>query len=346
MSSEKCLRKVDRGILSVIGQTPLIELDRHIDLAGGRLYAKLEAFNPGGSAKDRPARAMIESGIAKGLVRRGTTIIESTSGNMGIGLAQVCRYYDLPLICVVDPRTQPQNLAIMKAYGAQVDVVSTPLRGDYLRARLARVCHLLETTTNSFWPNQYANPENPRAHRTGTIAEIDRQLQGDYDYVFVAVSSTGTLQGCQQFLQSRGRRAKLVAIDAVGSVLFGGTPGRRLIPGLGAGRVPPLARGGVHSDVLRVSDIDCVVECRRLAYREAILVGGSGGGVLSAICAMRNQLAGKTVVAVLHDSGTRYLDTVFDDEWVETNLGLTAEELASLVHNEKSVSMKARRTCP
>ncbi|MEW4563178.1 2,3-diaminopropionate biosynthesis protein SbnA [Bremerella sp. JC770] len=337
--------QIDSSILSAIGSTPLVELKRHINLAGGRLYAKLEGFNPGGSAKDRPARAIIESAMAAGLIAPGTTIIESTSGNMGIGLAQVCRYYDLPLICVVDPRIQPQNMAILKAYGAQVDMVSQPLRGDYLRARLARVCHLLATTPNSFWPNQYANPENPRAHRTGTIDEIDQQLQGDYDYVFVAVSSTGTLQGCQQFLQSHGRRAQLVAVDAVGSVLFGGSPGRRLIPGLGAGQVPPLARDGVQADVLRVSDAQCVVECRRLAHREAILVGGSAGGVLSAIRARSNQLTGKTVVAILHDSGTRYLDTVFNDEWVETNLGLSAEELASLIHADELVSMEARQMC-
>lgn len=333
------------GILSAIGRTPLVELTRHISLAGGRLYAKLEGFNPGGSAKDRPARAIIESAMSAGHIAPGTTIIESTSGNMGIGLAQACRYYDLPLICVVDPRIQPQNLAILKAYGAQVDMVSEPLRGDYLRARLARVCHLLATTPNSFWPNQYANPENPRAHCRGTIDEIDQQLLGDYDYVFVAVSSTGTLQGCQQFLQSHGRRAELVAVDAVGSVLFGGSPGRRLIPGLGAGQVPPLARNRVHADVLRVSDVECVVECRRLAHREAILVGGSGGGVLSAIRASRNQLAGKTVVAILHDSGTRYLDTVFNDTWVEANLGLSAEELASLVHTDELVSTEARQMC-
>jgi len=339
-------QQIDTGILSAIGSTPLVELTRHISLAGGHLYAKLEGFNPGGSAKDRPARAIIESAMSAGLIAPGTTIIESTSGNMGIGLAQVCRYYDLPLICVVDPRIQPQNLSILKAYGAQVDMVTKPLRGDYLRARLARVCHLLATTPNSFWPNQYANPENPRAHRTGTIDEIDQQLMGNYDYVFVAVSSTGTLQGCQQFLQSHGRRAQLVAVDAVGSVLFGGSPGRRLIPGLGAGQVPPLARDGVQADVLRVSDAQCVVECRRLAHREAILVGGSAGGVLSAIRARSNQLAEKTVVAILHDSGTRYLDTVFNDEWVETNLGLTAEELASLVHTDELVSMEARQMCP
>lgn len=336
--------RADAGILSAVGSTPLIELARLMDLAGGRLHAKLEAFNPGGSAKDRPAKAMIESAMAAGLVGPATTIIESTSGNMGIGLAQTCRYYDLPLVCVVDPRTQPQNLAILRAYGAQVDVVSTPLGGDYLRARLARVCHLLETTPNSFWPNQYANPENPCAHRVGTIAEIDKQLRGAYDYVFVAVSSTGTLQGCQRFLQSRGSSAEVIAVDSVGSVLFGGASGRRLIPGLGAGRVPPLARDGEHVEVRRVSDVDCVVECRRLAHREAILAGGSGGGVLSAIRSMRNQLAGKTVVAVLHDSGTRYLDTVFDDAWVEANLGLSAEVLASLVHSEEPASMEARQS--
>ncbi|MCO6046381.1 2,3-diaminopropionate biosynthesis protein SbnA [Aeoliella sp. ICT_H6.2] len=331
------------GILSTIGRTPLVELTRYCPLSGGHLYAKLEAFNPGGSAKDRPARSMLEAAMAAGLVTKGTTIIESTSGNMGIGLAQVCRYHKLPLICVVDPRTQSQNLAMLRAYGAQVDVVTTPIRGDFLHARLARVCYLLETTPNSFWPNQYANPANPRAHCTGTISEIDDQLQGAYDYVFVAVSSTGTLQGCQELLKSRGRRAKLIAVDAFGSVLFGGSAGRRLIPGLGAGRIPPLARESRNTEVRRVSDLDCVIECRRLAHREAILAGGSGGGVLSAIRSMWNQLDGKTVVAVLHDSGTRYLNTIFDDAWVEANLGVSAGELASLVHSDEPISMEARQ---
>ncbi|TWT90285.1 putative siderophore biosynthesis protein SbnA [Pseudobythopirellula maris] len=336
-------RPSGNGILSAIGWTPLVELTRHIELSGGHLHAKLEAFNPGGSAKDRPAKQMIETAMAAGLVHEGTTVIESTSGNMGIGLAQACRYYKLPLICVVDPRTQPQNLAMLKAFGAQVDMVTTPLQGDFLRARLARLCHLLETTPNSFWPNQYANLENPRAHQTGTIAEIDEQLGGAYDYIFVAVSSTGTLQGCQEFLQAHGRQARLIAVDAAGSVLFGGSPGPRLIPGLGAGRVPPLARDNMQTQVQRVSDLDCVVECRRLAYREAILAGGSGGGVLSAIRRMREQLAGQTVVAVLHDSGTRYLDTVYDDVWVEANLGLAADELASLVHADDQIPVEARQ---
>lgn len=323
-------QKPFNGILEAIGQTPLVRLRRHIDLEAGRLYAKLESLNPGGSAKDRPAAEIIAAAQSEGLVGPHTTVIESTSGNMGIGLAQACRYHRLRLICVVDSRIQPQNLAMLRALGAEVEIVDQPIAGDLLRARLARVCRLLETVPDSFWPNQYANLANPRSHQLGTMREIDEALDGDFDYVFVATSSTGTIRGCQDYLRLHRRRAKLVAVDAVGSVLFDGTAGTRLLPGLGAGRVPALARGRTYDAVCRVSDLDCVVECRRLAEREAILVGGSGGGVLAAIRSMQAQLAGKICVAILHDSGTRYLDTVFSDRWVAEHFKLSADQLAEL----------------
>ncbi len=315
------------SILDAIGSTPLVQLRRYLDRSDVKLYAKIEAFNPGGSAKDRPARRMIEEAIESGHIDQNTTIIESSSGNMGIGLAQVCRYYGLRLICVVDPNAQPQNVAIMRALGAEIDLVTEPMQGDFLAARLARVCELLETIDGSYWPNQYSNRQNPKAHQLGTIREIDEALWGQMDYLFVATSSTGTASGCRDYLRKHGRDTEVVAVDAEGSVLFGGVPGRRRIPGLGAGRMPRLARGQSFDHVERVSDLDCVVGCRRMADREAILVGGSAGGVLESIRAMQDDLAGKTCVAVLHDSGTRYLDTVFNDQWVFESLRCTRDEI-------------------
>ncbi len=324
------------GVLNVIGNTPLVRFRRYLDRTDVELFAKLESGNPGGSAKDRPARQMLESAIERGEVDPASTIIESSSGNMGIGLAQACRYHGLRFICVVDPNAQSQNVAIMRALGAEIELVTEPVNGDFLTARLARVWDLLETTPNSYWPNQYANSENPISHELGTIREIDEALEGDLDYLFVATSSTGTAQGCRNYLQSRGRKTRVVAVDAVGSVLFGGTPGRRRIPGLGAGREPSLARNQTFARVVRVSDLDCIVGCRRAAQREAILLGGSAGGVLETVRSLQDTLTGKRCAAILHDSGTRYLDTVFDDDWVATTIGVSPDDIARRVNSVDS----------
>ena len=322
------------GIVDAIGSTPLVRFRRYLDAGDVDLIVKLEALNPGGSAKDRPAKRMIEEALQQGVIDQSTTIIESSSGNMGIGLAQVCRYHGLRLICVVDPKAQAQNIAIMKALGATIRLVTEPLDDDFLAARLAVVAELLETVENSFWPNQYANLDNPLAHEAGTIREIDKALGGRLDHLFVATSSTGTARGCRDYLEQRRRRTRVIAVDADGSTLFDGKAGPRKISGMGAGKLPELARGQTFDRVMRVSDLRCVVGCRRAAAREAFLVGGSGGGVLEAIRTMQHELAGKTVVAILHDSGSRYLETVFDDDWVERELGCSPADLQTQVEGE------------
>ncbi|WP_436717814.1 2,3-diaminopropionate biosynthesis protein SbnA [Roseiconus lacunae] len=332
---------IHNGVLDAIGHTPLIRLRRYLDRNDIDLIVKFEAANPGGSAKDRPAKNMIDVALARRQITHQSTIIESSSGNMGIGLAQACRYHGLPFICVVDPRAQQQNIRMIEALGGTIEYVHTPIEGDFLKARLARVCQLLERIPNSYWPNQYANVANPEAHFHGTIAEIDQALGGQFDALFVATSSTGTIQGCQEYLRMRGRDAKVYAVDAEGSVLFGGSHGPRQIPGLGAGRVPPLAKSTCVDRVLRVDDLQCVVGCRRAAEREAMLVGGSAGGVLEAIRELGNSprgngLRGKRCVAVLHDSGCRYLDTVFNDRWVETNLHCSPERLRLLIQGTQT----------
>lgn len=326
------------GVLEAIGNTPLIRLSRYLDDPSIDLLVKLESANPGGSAKDRPARQMLEHARNTGRIDGDTVIIESSSGNMGIGLAQACRYHDLDFVCVVDPHAQPQNIAIMRALGARIETVTREVGGSFLGARLERVQQLQREIPNSFWPNQYANRQNAIAHDLGTIREIDRQLQGEFDYLFVATSSTGTAQGCRRFLHDHHRQTKIIAVDAVGSVLFGGIPGPRHIPGLGAGREPALARHQSFDGVFRVSDVECVVGCRRAVIREALLVGGSAGGVLEAIRTMQDELAGSRCVAILHDSGTRYLDTVFDDGWVETVLDVRPEELAHRINQPACVA--------
>ena len=324
------------NVLDAIGSTPLICLNRYFAESGGTVYAKLEALNPCGSAEDRPAKRMIEEGISSGQIKHGTIVVESSSGNMGIGLAQACRYYGLEFICVVDPQAQQQNLRIIAALGGRIEQVTEPVDGSYLLARNARVNEIVNEIDEAFWPNQYANRHNSLAHQNSTIQEIDDALAGEVDYLFVATSSTGTASGCRDYLRSRGRKTKVIAVDAVGSALFGGKIGKRLIPGLGSSKILPLARGQIFDDVIRVNDLDCVVGCRRTAHHEALLIGGSSGGVLEAIRSYSSRLTGKTCVAILHDSGTRYLDTVFSDAWVRENLGKDPKEIDDLVMQRAS----------
>lgn len=319
------------GVLAAIGATPLVALHRFLDEPDIHAWAKLEAGNPGGSAKDRPAARIIEDALAGGLVEPGATVIESSSGNMGVGLAQACRYHGLHLICVVDSRAHANNLATMRALGAEVRVVSRPdpETGDLLAARLKLVEHLHSVTPGSFWPNQYANESNPAAHAEGTMREIDEALGGDLDYLFVATSTTGTLRGCSDHLRAAGRRTKVVAVDAVGSALFGGLRGERELPGFGAGVETELSRSAQYDFLVRVSGLDCVAGCRRLVEREAILAGASAGGVATALRLMAPTMEpGSRCALIFHDGGVGYLDTVYDDLWVAEHLGCGKDELA------------------
>jgi cysteine synthase A len=315
---------MDEGILATIGNTPLVRLNRVFEDSQFRLFAKLEGFNPGGSAKDRPALNILKEAMEAGEVNSETVIVESSSGNLGIGLAQACRYFGLRFICVVDPKTTQQNISILKAYGAEVDLVSKPdpVTGEFLQARINRVQELLQSIENSFWPNQYANLANAQAHYKTTMHEIATALGGEVDYLFCATSTCGTLRGCAEYARDHGLRTKIFAVDAVGSVIFGGRPAKRLIPGHGAARRPELYQPGLADECIHVTDLDCVVGCRRLVRREAILVGGSAGGVLMAVDLVKDRIPrGATCVAIFHDRGERYLDTIYSDEWVEEHFG-------------------------
>jgi 2,3-diaminopropionate biosynthesis protein SbnA len=322
------------GILGAIGDTPLVALRRYLSRPHVDAWAKLECSNPGGSAKDRPATRMIEDALAAGLIGSGTTIVESSSGNMGVGLAQACRYHGLRLIVVVDERAHSSGVRAMRALGADVRVVRRPdaETGDLLVARLDAVQRLLAEIPDSYWPDQYANESNSAAHAAGTMREIDEALDGDLDYLFVATSTTGTLRGCGDYLRDNGRSTRLVAVDSTGSALFGGSRGRRVVPGFGAGVETGLSADADFDALVRVSDLECVIGCRRLAAREAILAGGSSGGVAFALEATAASMApGSRCAAILPDGGAAYLDTVYDDAWVERELGCTPARLAERI---------------
>ena len=222
----------------------------------------------------------------------------------------------------------------MQALGADVRVVSHPdhASGDLLAARLKLVRELCETMPLPFWPNQYANEANPRAHAEGTMREIDEALDGRLDYLFVATSTTGTLRGCWDYLRDNDRQTRVIAIDSAGSALFGGTRGPRLLPGLGAGVSSELSRAARCDSLVRVDDLDCVVGCHRLVDREAIFAGASSGGVVFALDALAYSMpSGSRCAVIFPDGGAGYLDTVYNASWVEEHLGCSADRLAALV---------------
>jgi N-(2-amino-2-carboxyethyl)-L-glutamate synthase len=316
-----------QGILAAIGDTPLIELQRAIPGAPFRLFAKLESLNPGGSAKDRPAHYILRHALASGRIRPGAVVVESSSGNMGIGLAQACRVYGLRFICVIDPKTAPQNVRLLELYGAEIDWVREPdpVSGEFLQARIARVGHLLSEISGSFWPNQYANEMNSMAHYETTMHEIASVLKGEVDFLFCATSTCGTITGCAEYVRDHGMRTEIIAVDAIGSRIFATEPAPRFILGFGAGFRPSLCRTDLVSRCVHVSDIDCVTGCRSLLRREGLLVGGSSGGVLAAVERLRDVIPpGAQCVMILADRGERYLDTVYSDDWVCEHLGLAS----------------------
>jgi cysteine synthase A len=338
------LRAPSDGIVAAIGDTPLVRLRRLLLRPDIDVWAKLESANPGGSAKDRPAARMIEDALAQGLVDVGTTVVESSSGNMGIGLAQACRYHGLQLICVVDARAHATSVRAMRALGADVRVVNEPdpETGDLLVARLNLVQRLLVEIPDSFWPDQYGNESNPAAHAEGTMREIDEALDGQLDYLFVATSTTGTVRGCGDYLRENGRATRVVAVDSVGSALFGGLRGTRRLPGFGAGVETPLSAGAEIDDLVRVSDLACVIGCRRLAAREALLAGASSGGVAFALAAAAADMPpGSRCAAIFPDGGSGYLETIYDDDWVERELGCDAVRLADLAGEGVFASLPA-----
>ena len=308
---------IKQSIVSMIGNTPLVQLSRIMDV-DFRLYAKLEGFNPGGSIKDRPALNLIESGMQSGAINAETTIIESSSGNLGIGLAQICAYYGLRFICVVDSKTTRTNLDILRAFNAEVNVVTEADAGtrELLQARIDRVQALCEEIPNSYWPNQYTNIENARAHYV-TMREILAELDHKVDYLFCATSSCGTLRGCAEYAMKHSPQTTIIAVDAMGSVIFGNKPQKRLIPGHGSAINPPLLCPELVHQCVHVTDWDCVVGCRQLVHYESLLVGGSSGAILMAVRRMAAEIpAGANCVMIFPDRGERYLDTIYSDEWV------------------------------
>ena len=317
--------RMSAGILGAIGGTPLVRLEKLFRDEKFECFAKLEGLNPGGSAKDRPSVAIVERALQIGEIDANTLIVEASSGNTGIGLAQACAYHGLRFLCLVDPKVTQTNIDILNAYGAEVEMISEPdpESGELLPAKLNRINEILATVPNSFWVNQYDSMENSGAHYRSTVKEILRDLDGKIpDYLFVATATCGTIRGCLDFMIDNNYPTKVIAVDALGSQIFADCKHERLVPGFGSAICPSLTpKEGLYR-CLHITDTECVVGCRQLVQKEAILAGGSSGGVIAAIQRMSDEFPeNATVVALLPDRGERYLDTIYSDEWVRDNVG-------------------------
>lgn len=317
MAVDTLTESVAESVFECVGKTPVVALNRLFPEADVEVIAKLELMNPGGSMKDRSARYIVECGLREGSIGPGSHLVESSSGNFGIALAIAARIHGLRFTCVLDPKAAPANVAILRHLGAEVDLVSEPDEmGGYLHTRIRRVREIVAGSRGAIWINQYANDRNWQAHYHGTGAELTRQLVHPPSYLFGAVSTTGSLLGCSRRLRESFPELRVIAVDAVGSVIFGGSPGRRDVPGIGASRVPELLAPAEIDDVVHVNDFETAVGCRDLLAAEGIFAGGSTGAVVAAI---RRMLPGLPrpcrVVAVFPDRGDRYLDLVYDDDW-------------------------------
>ena len=295
----------------LIGRTPLLELT-HIERKFGlnaRILAKLEYFNPGGSVKDRVALAMIDDAEAKGALKPGSVIIEPTSGNTGIGLASVAAARGYRIIIVMPETMSVERRQIMKAYGAEL-VLTEGAKG--MKGAIAKAEELAKEIPGSFVPGQFVNPANPKAHFETTGPEIWADTDGQVDYFVAGVGTGGTVTGVGRYLKSQNAAVKVVAVEPKSSaVLSTGVAGAHKIQGIGAGFVPEVLDTAVYDEIIAVADEDAFRLGRELGRSEGVLVGISSGAALWAAIelAKRPANAGKTIVALLPDTGDRYLST-------------------------------------
>ena len=295
----------------LIGHTPLLELT-HIEAAEGlqaKILAKLEYFNPAGSVKDRIAKAMIDDAEAKGVLKPGSVIIEPTSGNTGIGLASVAAARGYRIIIVMPETMSVERRQLMKAYGAEL-VLTDGAKG--MKGAIAKADELAKEIPNAFVPGQFVNPANPAAHKATTGPEIWEDTDGEVDIFVAGVGTGGTVTGVGDYLKSQNPNVKVVAVEpATSPVLSKGVAGAHKIQGIGAGFVPDVLDTRIYDEVIPVANEDAFTTGKLVGHKEGVLVGiSSGAAVWAAIeLAKRPENAGKTIVALLPDTGDRYLST-------------------------------------
>ena len=312
------------------------EDELYVDLRsifGHSLFLKCEGFNFAGSIKLKAASEMVEIAERDAVLTPGSVLVESSSGNLGVALSMIAASKGYRFLCVTDSRCNLSTRRLMEALGSQVHIITEPdADGGFLGARINYVRALSATDDRYVWLNQYTHPGNWTAHHRTTAPAIARHFPR-LDVLFVGAGTTGTLMGCARYFREWHRPVRIVAVDSVGSVTFGGAPGRRMIPGLGTSVRPPLLDEAYVDEVVRVEEADTIRACHRLA-RSGFLFGGSTGTVVSGAMGWLAQHDGRelTAAAIAPDLGERYLDTVYQTNWLQDLYGedvLNSDELAA-----------------
>ncbi|MEL6635522.1 MAG: 2,3-diaminopropionate biosynthesis protein SbnA [Bacteroidota bacterium] len=322
-SSPPTLQASCHSVLETVGNTPMITLEME-DFPHLQIYSKLEALNPTGSVKARGACFILNKELDNGRINQQTTIIESSSGNFGLALAAYCKKLSLKFICVVDPLISPYNKMLIQQYGATIEQVHHPDKnGGYLLNRIARVKELMGEIDNSYWVNQYGNVLNANGyyHTLGReiCAEVDH-----LDYAFLGVSSGGTITGISRRLKESFPQIQVIAVDIVGSVIFGDRPRKRYIPGIGSSMVPSIIQHACIDDFIRIKETDTILGCIELIRRHQLFLGGSSGSVFAAIKNYFTQYPNPrplNVLVLFPDGGEKYVDTVYNERWCKDTFG-------------------------
>ena len=315
------------NILETMGNTPLVRINRMAAGLKPKIYAKLEYFNPGGSVKDRIGVRMIDEAEKKGWLKPGGTIIEGTSGNTGIGLALVAALRGYKMIFTITDKQSREKINLLKALGAEVIVCPTAVEPEDPRSYYSVTAKLAKEIPNSYNPNQYANPENPRTHLLTTGPEIWRDTDGKITHFVAGMGTGGTISGVGKYLKEQNKKVKIVGVDPIGSLYYEKIKHNRIgkaktyvVEGIGEDFFPTTMDLKIVDDVLQAPDKDCFVATRKLARLEGILTGGSGGAAIWGGLKYAEKLTEKDFMVILiPDTGMRYLSKVYNEEWMREN---------------------------
>jgi cystathionine beta-synthase len=334
------------NILETMGNTPLIRLNRITKDLPAEIYVKADYLNPGGSVKDRIAVSMIDEAERKGLLKPGGTIIEGTSGNTGVGLALVAAVRGYKVVFTITDKQSREKIDLLKAFGAEVIVCPTAVEPEDPRSYYSVAKKLAREIPNAFYPNQYENPMNPEAHYRSTGPEIWSDSEGAITHFVCGMGTGGTINGVGRFLKEKKPDVKIIGVDPVGSLYYEyaktgkiGKAKTYVVEGIGEDIFPGTMDFKVLDDVIQVNDEECFVWARRLAKREGIFVGGSAGGCVSAALRIAKDCKkGDFIVALMPDTGSRYLSKVFNDGWMREHgyadaaVTLTAADVIRVKH--------------
>jgi cystathionine beta-synthase len=334
------------NILETMGNTPLVRLNRMAEGLKPKIYVKCEFFNPGGSVKDRIGVTMIEDAEKRGLLKPGGTIIEGTSGNTGIGLALIAALRGYKLIFTITDKQSREKINLLKALGAEVIVCPTAVEPEDPRSYYSVAKKLAAEIPNAYYPNQYENPQNPRAHYLSTGPEVWKDSQGKITHFVAGMGTGGTISGVGKYLKEQNPKVKIIGADPIGSLYYEKIKFNRVgkakpyvVEGIGEDIFPGTMNLKIVDDVIQTPDRDCFVATRRLARMEGILTGGSGGAAVVAGLKYAEKLSEKDfMVILLPDTGMRYLSKIYNDEWMKEHQYAESE-----IHLYASDVVKAKR---